>query len=306
MEQAEELPEEKKEVEIHSPVVQGEELETPHFSPLELDLEVSEPVKVFIPRPLDIIFVIDTSGSMNQHLVDFKKKFAHFLEYFADLDWKLALTDADHGEAGLFLFNIGALKGRFMKLERQGVILDLQHLHSGVSDYNRIFLDSISRHGKGEYRKPGYKGEHEDIKQCALPPFCQSYHEQSLKSLKSALSKNEGFFRKEADLVAIVISNSTETASDRKMAIRPQEVVEEFKNIHGLEKRFEVYGIIITEDDEDCLEQNINNQFFFPEGAFSEKIASLSEVTGGKVFSICSPDYRSLAISIFNSFGKPQ
>ena len=306
-EQTEQSQEEEKQgMEIYSPVVQEERLEAPHFSPLELNPEVSKPVEVFIPRPLDMVFVIDTSTSMHQHLVGFKKKFAYFLEYFSNLDWKLALTNADHGETGFFLFDLGALEGRFMDLERQGETLDLQYLHSGIFDYNRIFLDSISQHRIGEYRKFGNEG-YEDIKPCDLPPSCQSYKEQPLKVLKSSLSKNEDFFRKEADLVAVVISNSAERAVDEAaMATQPQEVIEAFKNIHGWEKRFEVYGVIITEGDENCLNQNINNQFFFPEGAFSRKIASLSEMTGGKVFSICSSDYRNLARGIFNSFGKPQ
>ncbi len=270
----------------------------PEFQP---DLEVSTPVKKFIPRPVDFLFVIDTSQSMYRHLINFKQKFSVFLQYFSSLDWQLAVTNADHGETGFFLFNLGALAGRAMKLERDGDELDLRYLNPGIIDYNRIFLDSISKHRTGEYQVYGQDGL-EDVDQCDLPPYCQSYQEQPLKSLKAALGKNTGFFRKAADLAVIVISNSKERASDPEAATQPEEVIEQFRKIHGERKRLEVYGVIIMEGDEDCLKKNFSQQFLFPEGAFSEKIAALSVMTGGEVFSICLPDYEPLAQSIFNSF----
>ena len=299
------VKEEKKQMQFNAPAIQLEGAKNLSPLALQLDLKVNKPATVFIPHPLDILFVIDTSGSMSHHLISFKRKFADFLKYFSGLDWKLAITNADHGDTGFFLFNLGALNGETMNLEKDGVELKLHYLHSGISDYNQIFLDSISKHRRGEYTISGQNGP-EDMDQCQLPPYCQSYQEQPLKSLKSALSKNQNFFRKEANLVAIVISNSEERANDQESATQPESVIEQFQKIHGTQKRFEVYGVIITKDDQKCLDQNIIDQFLFPEGAFSEKSAVLSEKTGGKVFSICSSDYQNLAQSIFDSFGKPK
>ena len=131
-----------------------------------------------------------------------------------------------------------------------------------------FFLDSISRHTLGTYKKHGRENESEDVGYCELPPGCQSLQEQPVKSLKAALGKNQDFFREEADLIAIVISNSKERANDQDAATQPIEVIEQFQSIHGLKKRFKVYGIIITEDDQECLNQNIIQQFLFPEGDF--------------------------------------
>ena len=282
-------------------VAEGEDPQYPAIPELQSGLEVKTPVKKFIPRPVDFLFVVDTSQSMYTHLINFKRKLSIFLRYFSSLDWQLAITNADHGETGFFLFNLGAMSGRAMKLERDGVELNLRYLNPGIPGYNRVFLDSISKHKTGEYQEYGQDGL-KDVEQCDLPPYCQSYQEQPVKSLKAALGKNKDFFRREADLVAIVISNSQERASNPEAATQPEEVVEQFKKIHGDRKRFKVYGVIIIEGDEDCLKENFNQQFLFPEGAFSEKIAALSVMTGGEVFSICSPDYEPLAQSIFNSF----
>jgi len=261
------------------------------------------PKKPFIPRPLDILFVVDTSESMHYHLRTFKKKFAHFLKYFSDLDWRLAITNADHGESGFFLFNIGAFKGEIMRLEEDGSTLKKRHLEPNIDNYEGIFLDSIYRHRLGEYIKSGNDGN-EDVGYCELAPYCQSPQEQPLKALKAALTKNPQFFRKEADLVSIMISNSRERADNPESATQATEVLELFSTIHGDKKRFEVYGIILTDEDTACLEENKSNQLFFPEGATSKNILDLSQLTGGQVFSLCSPHYQPLAQIIFESFGE--
>lgn len=300
------LGKQEKKVRIDLPMIQAEKPQHPSIPALHLDLTMEKPNKVFVPRPLDVLFVMDTSESMYQHLTHFKRKFAGFLQYFSTLNWRLAITNADHGDTGIFLLNWGALEGEAMKLEKSGVELSLRYLHPGVSDYNLIFLDSISQHKEGEYTKQGKDGWEEDVGFCELPPYCQSYQEQPLKSLKSALSKNVDFFRKEADLVTVVISNSRERADNPDAATKPEEVIKQFKEIHGTQKRFKVYGVIIAAGDPVCLQENIDRQSWFPEGAFSERIAALSEMTGGEVFSICSSDYQALSKSIVDSFSKAE
>lgn len=268
--------------------------------------EMPLPTEEFILRPLDILFVMDTSASMRSHLKQFKEKFSGFLRHFVNLDWQFALTNADYGEADLFIFNFGALKGKVMPLEKKGEILNLYYLHPGIPDYDQIFLDSVSIHKSGEYVVTGNRVGRENIDPCQLPPFCQGPQEQPLKSLKAALVQNEDFFRKEADLVVIIISNSKEKGGDSDSSTEPAEVIAQFKNVHGDKKRFEVYGIIIIEDDTACLHQNQDQQVIFPEADFSDKIVDLSTMTGGEVFSICAPHYQDVAQSIFASFGKSQ
>ncbi len=291
----------KEAVQFSPPMVQDEKRQPSSSPALQLAVEVDKPDEIFILRPLDILFIIDTSASMNQHLNVFKTKFAGFLNYFFDLHWKVALTNSNHGENRIFLYNIGALKGSAMKLERAGVVLNIRYLSPDIANYNQIFIDSISRNS---YTREG-DGGLENVDLCSLPPYCDGDQEQPLKVLKSALVKNQDFFRKEADLAVVIISNSRERGGDPSLATQSEEIVEQFRITHGSRKRFEVYSLIIPDGDMDCLNQNIDRQFFFPEGAFSKEIAVLSEMTGGKVFSICLPDYRVLAQSIFNSFATP-
>ena len=272
------------------------QLSAPPVTPLELKITAEKPEPVFIPRPLDMVFVMDTSLSMRKHLQNFKTRFADYLSYFDSLDWQLMITNADHGA---FFSNAQALKGEAMQLERDGQILEELYLDPSFPHYNSIFLSSVSIHKIGEYKKFG-----ENIGLCNLPPGCQSYKEQPLKSLKSALVKNPHFFRKEADLVAILISNS-QVKTKGKEAVTPEAVIEQFEWTQGAHKRFEVYGLIIREGDQKCLKRSIAGQSLLPEAGVARKIQALSDMTGGEVFSLCSSDYQDLALSIAQSFENP-
>ncbi len=280
------------------------DISSPSPADFQARWERTAPDKIFIPRPLDILFILDTSQSMFQHLTGFKKKFAGFFEYFTDWDWKWMLTNSNHGSNLFFLYNISALKGEAMHLEKKGEVLDLRYLSPDVPGHVQIFLDSVSLHSPGEYERVGYDGHIEDVPPCDLPPGCEGDQEQPLKALRSALVKNQDFFRPEADLAVVVAGNSRERAGSPDRAVQADEVIKQFKKKHGLRKRFKVYGLIIQEGDEHCLSQNLDQQFLFPEGAFSVEIAELSKKTGGKTFSICLPDYRALAESIVHAFSR--
>ena len=238
------------------------------------------------PRQVDILFVLDTSASMRKNLINFKRKFAGFLDYFSGWDWRLAITNADHGATG-FSLSGKALKGKIMRLERRGRILNKFYLSSSTPNYNEIFLDSISQHVHGEY----------EASACSLPPYCQGRKEQPLKSLKSALQKNEDFFRPSADLIVILASNSEERSDSSNRITQPEEVIAQFQNLYGTRKNFKVYGVIVPKGDRSCLSKNI----YMQEGAFSEKIARLSQITGGEVFSLCDSSYQDMAVTIYQS-----
>ena len=272
------------------------------ISPTTLTMKTTakKPEPVFIPRPLDIIFVIDTSVSMLKRLSGFPERFASFLSLLSPLNWQVMITNADHGDTWFFLSNIVATKGEALQLERAGKIMQLKYLDHLIPEYNSVFLSSISLHKRGDYKKEGRDGA-EDVHPCELPPHCQSYKEQPLKSLKSALIKNPDFFREEADLAVILISNS----SANTKSVTPQEVIQQFEHTHGPHKRFEVYGLIIKENDQECLRENLEQQSIFPEVGVSRNIMALSDMTGGEVFSLCSPDYQELALSIAHSFASP-
>ena len=271
---------------------------------LTIKTTAQKPEPVFIPPPLDIVFVIDTSVSMIDMLSEFNKRFAFFLSYFSFFDWRVMITNADHGDTWFPLFNMVAPKGEALPLERDGKVLkEERYIDRSLSNYNQVFLSSISLHKWGDYTK--YYGDSErNIPPCDLPPGCQTYKEQPLKSLKSALIKNPDFFREEANLAVILISNSQEKATSS--SVSAEEVFQQFEQVHGGgHKRFEVYGLIIRENDEECLLENLKQQTFLPEVGVSKKIMTLSDMTGGEVFSLCSPDYQGLAHSIATSFSTP-
>ena len=267
--------------------------------------KTKEPESVFIPPPpLDIVFVIDTSMSMHKHLRNFKTAFASFLSYFSSFDWQLMITDADNEDTWFAFINRPAQKGEALPLEKNGRILELKYLNPLIPNYNSIFLSSISLHNWGDYSQEGLYRE-ENIKPCELPPFCQGRMEQPVRSLHSALMKNPNFFREKADLAVVLISNSQEKVKKNRHSVTPEEVIQQFRQSHGPHKRFEAYGLVIQEEDPECLRESRAQQKWFKEVGVSKKIIALSQRTGGEVFSLCAPDYQELALSIKYSFENP-
>ena len=265
----------------------------------------AKPVIIPDPRPrsLDILFVIDTSSSMDENLMFFKKKFSGFLSPLKSMDWRWGFTNADSGDS-ILLLDLGAAEGRLINLERDGIeLFNRTYLDAGVQDYDRIFIDTVSKHGEFEYYSEWSEAlEDEFIDQCDLPPYCQGYQEQPLKSLNLALTKNYDFFRSTADLAVVIMTNSEERANDPENAVKPEEVIKTFHRVHGSDKKFKVYSIIIPAGDEACIKENKDSQWFVPEGAHSQKAADLAHKTGGKVFNICAPHYEEVARSIYSDF----
>ena len=260
------------------------------------------PTPLPLPHLLDILFVVDTSSSMDDNLISFKKKFHGFLSPLRSFNWRWGLTNADDGDA-FILFSLGALRGKLMSLEKNGIELDRLYLDSKVPDYDQIFIDTVSKHGEFEYYNEWSEAlEDEFVDQCDLPPYCQGYQEQPLKALKSALSKNSDFFRAKADLAVVMITNSAERANDPEHAVQPEAVIETFRHVHGSSKKLKVFAIIIPEEDENCVKENKDSQWFFPEGSHSQRAADLAYKTGGAVFSICASHYEGVSHSIYSAF----
>ena len=257
-----------------------------------------------IPNPLDILFVMDTSDSMHANLLAFKKKFWQFLIPLMPLDWRWGITNADAGDSFFFLFNLGSLKGSLISLEFKGSVLAKSYLDRNTPDKHRVFLDTVSMHEETEYYNEEWSEALEDdfIAPCDLPPYCQSYQEQPVKALAMALTKNQNFFRSNANLAAVIITNSQERSFGSTDVMPPAEVVKIFHQVHGRNKKFKVYSIVVLDGDENCIEINKDSQWFFPEGSHSYHAAELTRLTGGEIFNICAENYKHVANRIYADF----
>ena len=239
---------------------------------------------------LDILIVVDPSSSMQPHLQKLGKTLGALFTFIPDYDWQMAFITADHGDHENVLEDTSyyedrwednatqfASFGSLMHLETSGRILRQKILNQNTEDYKSIFFDTLS---------------HSPEINCSLPPFCQKYLEQPLRSLKSAMERthldNGSFFRPQADLISLIITNEDERSEDSKNATTAKDVVSTFDRLlKPKQKRFFAFNIIIMS--ETCLQEELKT---VKKANIGNKIKELAELTGGFNISICKPNYQ--------------
>ena len=278
-------------------------------APVPVPVPVAAPtpeVVVSPPKKLDVIIVVDTSYSMSAFLRNVGESFKDFLPALSKgkvLDWKVFFTNADHGNNGLFLFNGRGMNGEAMKLEYNGqIVQNIRYLSKSVRDHEVIFLDTLGK-GPREFtylplNRRTISGIQRTASKCHLPPYCQSWNEQPLKALNSALVKNEEYFREDADIVAIIISDSDEGAGLHSTKRTTAEMVRTTFATHHPNKKLIAYGILMI--DRDCQEQY--GKGFSNEDKFAYEISDLVRLTDGTNYSLCEDDYAPLARQIVFDF----
>ena len=248
---------------------------------------------------VDIVFIVDSSLSMDPMLRKVKKTFAGFIDVLEPLDWKIMFTNADSGNHLFFLSNIFSRKGRAMSLESDGrSLLGKKYLTKDMEDYRSIFIDTLRLHDHYEYWDN--RGDQEKSK-CELPPGCQGGNEQALATTMNAFQKNNSFFRADADIAVIIFSDSDEDRSQRqKEKINPEKVIRSFHDKWSSRdnKRITFYGIImIPGEPRNCGYQGIGS-----EKTVGQRFFEMIEYTGGVASHICNSSYVPLAEQIVQDF----
>ena len=288
---------------LRDPIRKGPDL-VPSGPALSSSQPAEEPADKKLPKPLkkaDIVVVVDTSDSMRDFLRNVGSSFSGFIPTLAEsVDYRIFFTNADHGQNGLFLFNGYALNGKAMPLEyKGGVVQNITYLSKRVRDHERIFLDTLRVHGAREFTYETPRGsvvlnKDKTVSRCHLPPYCGSWNEQPLKSLKSALVKNKEYFRPSADVVAIVISDSDEGQGLKSIKrTTAQDVVSAFNQAHK-NKKLLFYGILML--DRECQRQY--GKGWRDEDKFSFEISEMGALTAGANYSLCDTSYVPLARQI--------
>ena len=232
---------------------------------------------------LDILVVMDVSSSMKKNLEKFGSDLKPLLSHVADFNWQMAFTTADHGDHKRRNGRIGeeswknydgddAKFGRLMNLEHKGRLLKKRILTKTTPSLEEVFQDTITINRKNT---------------CSLPPGCQGDHEQPLRVLKSAFEREENdiFFRSDADLVVIVITNEDERAEDPESATTAREVVNTFNSQFSEEKNLYGFGILVT--NKSCYKKQRSGYSV----QYGKRVGALARITGGENIDICQSDY---------------
>ena len=242
-------------------------------------------------KELEIIMVVDSSGSMSDNLKELGGNMTAVLSHIQDKQWRMGFITADHGD-----HNSGPPThdrwedykgsyprfGKFMRLERAGTVLDRFILDHNTPEYEGIFRDTLTR---------GYSD-------CDKPPYCQGSNEQPLRALKALFSRyktdklQQTFFRPDTDTVVLIVTDEDERKLDSQSATTAEEVIKTYNKVFA-GKRKRLFGFSISIQDERCYEEEKQGSLFSPStgATYGHIVSRLAELTGGTNGSLCAKDY---------------
>lgn len=222
--------------------------------------------------PVDILFVVDNSKSMQKEQSNMANRISNFIERVNGLDWRLAIITTDILDKNKTQLS----DGRFIKFPNGNY-----YITSSLSAEEAKFQfgKTIQRPEFGDYREMGIKATYRALQRGLSPKQNDSIYKDSI---------NAGFFRKDAALAVIVLSDEEEAAKEDTQTStlfmhKGTELVKYVKSSWGEQKLFQFHSIITRPGDPVC--SAVADQT--PGVAYAE----LSQLTGGVIGDICASDY---------------
>lgn len=240
------------------------------------------------PGKADILVILDTSGSMSPDLNKLSKRFKSLTKSLGDVDWQVAVTNSALGDG---FWDSGAMNGHFMEFQDHPKKLRIMKSSDSSVDY--YFQRTVGTEDNVMIGGPGAE--------CKYQPFCQGFtNPQPIATMMKAIDErnsasNKGFFRKDAWLVPLMISDADEDERGGANATKPETAINYFKSVLGNSmKGLLGFGIIIKPGDEACLRDN--NRLFGGSGLagkYGTFVNDFTRKTGGLAMSICDADFSS-------------
>ena len=223
---------------------------------------------------VDVLFVVDNSKSMHEEQKGIASRITSLFSKINGINWRLGIITTDPYERV-------PGTGRYNPLA-DGALLRFPNgkYHLKVSDgekARKLFAATIYRPEEGNGHERGIRNTYRAI-------------ERSLNPANDVNQRLHDFFRSDASLVVIVISDENETLLDGNRRPLPDQQKSEGANLDRFiqsswpEKDFQFNSIIVlpAPNNENCGDQDTK---------VGKAYAQLSQDTGGMVESICASDY---------------
>ncbi len=261
---------------------------------------LTEIFKISGRNELEIIVVMDVSGSMDDNLRKTGENMEAMLSHVQDKVWRMVFITADHGDHGentklaerwQDYKGVTPRFGKLMPLERRELILNQFILTKDTPEYRQIFRDTLTM---------------ENSEDCDRPPYCHAgNNEQPLRSLKATISRYKTnsdpqikrFFQPNTDTVALLVTDEDERRDDFVNATTAEQVIQTYEKVfEGQNKR--LFGFSISVQDKRCYQTESEGGLFGNAVAYGHIIGRLAELTGGINVSICEKNYGSSLVGI--------
>lgn len=232
-------------------------------------MEKSQAINVNSNNKVDVLVIIDNSGSMDSEQQNMASRFGTFLDQLKTLDWQVAIITTDVSA------NAEKKDGRFLPFSSMSnaYILDSS---MDLAAAKAAFATTIQRpSSEGSGAEQGIRATYRAIER-ALDP-----------NLLAVNAPNRAFFRPGAAFAALVVTDADETASGgTKDSNRPEFLVKLVADSWMNQKTFSFHSIVVKSGDAACLKQSANEGYGYA-------YESLSRLTGGIIGTVCATDYGS-------------
>jgi len=213
---------------------------------------------------IDILFVVDSSGSMAKERTNLGSRLSAFIGQLNHLDWHICVTTTD----------VETIRGRPLTFKNGATFLD-----KNTANANSLFLDRMNSIAQG------------------------SGDEQAIAALNMAFDPpDSNCYRSDAALAAIILSDEDERSTggfpefagsnqyrDLGPMNFPASAVSTVARVWGQQKTFTAHSIVIKPGDQACWDQQAADSPVW----FGRRYQALSKLTGGIVGNICATDYSS-------------
>ncbi|MBO9666154.1 MAG: hypothetical protein J7501_05020 [Bdellovibrio sp.] len=213
-------------------------------------------VGVTAANKVDILIVIDNSGSMEYEQKNMASRVKNLLSVIKGLDWQIAVTTTDPRDITLGdgrLVQLSGKKGQYI-------------LTSAMTD-----ADAQATLGATLQRSETGSGSEQGI--------YVTY--RAIERSLAASGGNVNFIRPDAQLAALVISDEDESANATKND--PQSLLNFISSTYKGQKAFSFHSIITRPGDTACKATNGY--------AYGYRYEQISKLTGGVIGDVCAADY---------------
>lgn len=226
------------------------------FSVTSLYKRMSHSMNVQEFQKVDVLFVIDNSGSMAYEQKNMAERIRNFLNVVKGLDWQIGVTTTDPSSSTYGDGRLVALKG----------LKDQYILTSAMEDSlaQTVLGNTLQRSETGSGTEQGIYASYRAI-------------ERSV----AGSGGNRNFIRSDSQLAVVLISDEDESANGTKND--PAKFMDYVQTQFNGQKALSFHSIITRPGDKACL----NGQGY----SYGYRYEQLSKLTGGVVGDVCASDY---------------
>ena len=230
--------------------------------------------------PVDILFVIDNSGSMNPERASLGQKINGLLSQIGNVDWQIAVTSTD------LRGNQDHEEGRIADFDGNGL-----HILDSSMDVNvaqTLFENKLTNRSQSNPNGiPVGSGHEEGIHAMARVV------DRSLDGQTPENEPNTQFIRDGAAFVAVVLSDENEASQGNVNSVvyQPQEFLDRFNSQFTDPKTFTFHSIVVVSGDTACLNEGPHPHYY---GTLYEELSMLTgfgQPGGATIGSVCANDY---------------